>query len=125
MDAISIIAEERIREAQEQGALDDLPGAGKPLRLEDNSHIPEELRLAWKILKNAGYVPEEMADRNDAQNIMDALEHSSAEREKLAGMKKLDVVLARIARRRGKNISLDGNSPYYGKMIDRVHGKKN
>ena len=37
MDAISIIAEQRIREACERGAFDSLPGAGKPLELEDNS----------------------------------------------------------------------------------------
>lgn len=60
MDAISIIAEQRIREACERGAFDSLPGAGKPLELEDNSHIPEDLRMAYKLLKNAGYVPEEV-----------------------------------------------------------------
>ena len=58
MDAISIIAEQRIREACERGAFDSLPGAGKPLELEDDSHIPEDLRMAYKLLKNAGYVPE-------------------------------------------------------------------
>ena len=57
MDAISIIAEQRIREACERGAFDSLPGAGKPLELEDDSHIPEDLRMAYKLLKNAGYVP--------------------------------------------------------------------
>ena len=39
MDAISIIAEQRIREACERGDFDSLPGAGKPLELEDDSHI--------------------------------------------------------------------------------------
>lgn len=45
MDAISIIAEQRIREACERGAFDSLPGAGKPLELEDDSHIPKT--FAW------------------------------------------------------------------------------
>ena len=72
MDAISIIAEQRIREACERGAFDSLPGAGKPLELEDDSHIPEDLRMAYKLLKNAGYVPEEVLDRKEAQSIVDA-----------------------------------------------------
>ena len=49
MDAISIIAEQRIREACERGDFDSLPGAGKPLELEDDSHIPEDLRMAYKL----------------------------------------------------------------------------
>ena len=48
MAAISLIAEQRIREACERGAFDSLPGAGKPLELEDDSHIPEDLRDVYK-----------------------------------------------------------------------------
>ena len=120
MDAITIIAEERIREASERGAFDDLPGAGRPLELEDDSHIPEDLSLAYKLLKNAGYVPEEVADRKEAQDIMDALERCDDEREKVAQMKKLDVVLARIANRRGRGPSIGDRSPYYEKVVARV-----
>ena len=83
MDAISIIAEQRIREACERGAFDSLPGAGKPLELEDDSHIPEDLRMAYKLLKNAGYVPEEVLDRKEAQSIVDALEKCGDEQEKV------------------------------------------
>lgn len=88
MDAISIIAEQRIREACERGAFDSLPGAGKPLELEDDSHIPEDLRMAYKLLKNAGYVPEEVLDRKEAQSIVDALEKCGDEQEKVRQMKK-------------------------------------
>ena len=36
--------------------------AGKPLPLGDGSEqVPESLRLAYKALKNAGYVPDEVA----------------------------------------------------------------
>lgn len=120
VDAITIIAEERIREAGEKGAFDNLPGAGKPLELEDDSHIPEDLRLAYKLLKNAGYVPEEVADRKEAQNIMDTLEHCTDEREKVAQMKKLDVVLARIASRRNGKCFLDDTNPYYDRVVARI-----
>ena len=50
------IAERKIAEAIARGELDDLPGAGKPLELDD-SNVPEDLRVAYRILKNAGFVP--------------------------------------------------------------------
>jgi hypothetical protein len=54
------LAERRIGEAVANGELDDLPGAGKPLELDDDALVPEELRMAHRILRNAGYAPEEV-----------------------------------------------------------------
>lgn len=54
------IAENRIREAIEAGEFDNLPGRGKPIDLEDYFATPEELRLAYSILKNANCRPEEV-----------------------------------------------------------------
>lgn len=48
---IASLAERRIAEAREAGAFDNLPGYGKPLTLEDDSHIPPELRMSYRILK--------------------------------------------------------------------------
>ena len=114
MDAISIIAEQRIREACERGDFDSLPGAGKPLELEDDSHIPEDLRMAYKLLKNAGYVPEEVLDRKEAQSIVDALEKCGDEQEKL------EVVIARIKARHPNAPVLSDGSPYYGRVVSRI-----
>ncbi|HIW78430.1 MAG TPA: DUF1992 domain-containing protein [Candidatus Bilophila faecipullorum] len=124
MDAIGIIAEQRIREACEQGLFDNLPGAGKPLELEDDSHIPEDLRMAYKLLKNAGYVPEEVQDRKEAQSLMEALETCTDEQEKVRQMKKLDVVLARIRARRPRASILGDKSPYYGRVVSRISVRK-
>ena len=54
------IAENRIREAIEQGEFDNLPGAGKPVNLEDYFSTPEDLRMAHSILKNANCRPMEV-----------------------------------------------------------------
>ena len=62
MLALEFIAERKIAEAVAQGEFDDLPGAGKPLDLEEDPLIPEELRMANRILKNAGFVPREVED---------------------------------------------------------------
>lgn len=120
MDAIGIIAEQRIREACEQGLFDNLPGAGRPLELEDDSHIPEDLRMAYKLLKNAGYVPEEVQDRKEAQSLVDALESCTDEQEKVRQMKKLDVVLARIRARRPNAPLIGDKNPYYGRVVSRI-----
>jgi hypothetical protein len=60
-----LLAEQKIAEALANGAFDDLPGAGQPLELDDDPLIPEELRLAYRILKNAGYVPPEVHTLNE------------------------------------------------------------
>ncbi len=53
-------AEKIIREAMERGEFDDLPGKGKPIDLTAYFDTPEEVRLAYSILKNAGMVPREV-----------------------------------------------------------------
>lgn len=55
-----LLAERRIAEAIARGELDDLPGAGRPLDLDDDPLVPEELRAAYRILKNAGIAPPEV-----------------------------------------------------------------
>ena len=57
--AFDLLAERRIAEAVSRGELDDLPGAGKPLSLDDDALVPEDLRVAYRILKNAGFIPPE------------------------------------------------------------------
>ena len=63
------IVEERIREAQQAGFFDNLSGRGKPLDLEDDSFVPEDLRLTFKILKNANCLPIEMELRSEFFNL--------------------------------------------------------
>jgi DnaJ family protein C protein 28 len=51
------LVEDQIREAMARGEFANLAGAGRPLDLAENPYTPEELRLAYKILKDAGYAP--------------------------------------------------------------------
>ncbi|MDR1241430.1 MAG: DUF1992 domain-containing protein [Deltaproteobacteria bacterium] len=75
LDAIALVAEEKIREAQLEGAFDHLPGAGKPLRQDDDDRMPPEMRMAWKILKNSGYLAEADKLKITRENQEEALEH--------------------------------------------------
>jgi Domain of unknown function (DUF1992) len=63
--ALLYLAERKIEEAIARGELDELPGAGRPLALEDDALVPEELRVAYRILKNAGYLPPEVDELRD------------------------------------------------------------
>jgi hypothetical protein len=56
----SRIAENRIREAMEQGQFENLPGAGQPLNLEEYFSAPEDLRMAYSILRSANCAPVEV-----------------------------------------------------------------
>jgi hypothetical protein len=67
--ALFALAERRIEEAIARGELDELPGAGRPLELDDDRLVPEELRLAYRILKNAGYVPPEVEDLREIAEL--------------------------------------------------------
>ncbi|MEA1063179.1 DnaJ family domain-containing protein [Apirhabdus apintestini] len=68
-------AERRILDAQRKGGFDDLPSVGQPITLDDDSHIPSELRTAYRILKNTGYLPAELELRKQAVELNDLLEN--------------------------------------------------
>jgi hypothetical protein len=64
------IAERKIREAMEQGEFDNLPGAGKPLAgLDSYFATPENVRLGYSVLKNSGFVPEEVEIRREIESL--------------------------------------------------------
>ena len=73
MEFFSLIVEERIQEAQKEGVFDNLPGKGKPLKLDDDSSVPEDLRLTFKVLKNSNCLPIEMEMRKDIFNLRQLL----------------------------------------------------
>jgi hypothetical protein len=60
VDPLDLIAAAKIREAAERGVFRDLPGRGKPLRLDPMEDVPAELRGAYSVLKTAGFLPEEL-----------------------------------------------------------------
>ncbi len=85
MDIISLIAEEKIKEAIRTGEFDNLPGQGKPLQLEDLSRVPPELRASYLLLKNAGVLPEELQLKKEIIRLQDLVNccYDEAEREVL------------------------------------------
>lgn len=66
-------AERHILDAQRKGELDNLAGSGEPLSLDDDSHVPAELRAGYRLLKNAGCLPPELEHRKEAVMLTDLL----------------------------------------------------
>ncbi|PZD96234.1 DUF1992 domain-containing protein [Paenibacillus sambharensis] len=79
MEYMRRMAEEKIREAIERGELKNLPGEGKPLKLDDLSHVPEELRSGYIMLKNAGIVPEEVQLAKEMVTLQDMIRMGTSE----------------------------------------------
>ena len=71
--AFNRIAENRIREAMERGEFDNLPGAGQPISLEEYFNTPEELRMAYSVLKNANCRPLEVDLLNEIARLEQAI----------------------------------------------------
>lgn len=52
--------EELIQKWLAENPNERLPGAGQPLDLDEYFRWPEDLRLAYSLIKNSGHVPEEV-----------------------------------------------------------------
>lgn len=99
MSVLDQLAEARIREAFEQGVLDDLPGAGRPLELEDLSLVPESLRAGYLLLKNAGCLPPEIEASRRVGGINDLLqgvEPEGGDPASARGGRRLRLLLSRL-----------------------------
>jgi len=66
---IDQLAERKIQEARRRGELDDLPGAGRPVVLDDDRFVPEALRAGYRLLKNAGFLPPELTLRREIASV--------------------------------------------------------
>lgn len=72
-------AERHISSALKRGELDNLSGEGKPLLLDDDSHVPADLRVGYRLLKNAGCLPPEIEQRKEAATLASLLRGLSRE----------------------------------------------
>src|SRR5512132_3753718 len=104
---IERLAEQRILEAQRKGEFDDLAGKGKPLELEDYSVLPQDLRMAYHVLKNAHVLPPEAELMKDIRILEDLLKHveDEGERKSLAKSNQWKMIRLDILKRRSLNLT--------------------
>jgi hypothetical protein len=117
------IVEQRIKEALERGEFDNLPGKGKPLRLEDDSHVPEELRLAYKLLKNADCLPPELLEKKEILQMEDMLAKLPDEKERYKLIKKINFKIMKLNVMGRKSPLLEEKQVYYKKLVDKIAEK--
>lgn len=103
------LAEEKISQAIARGEFDDLPGAGRPIPDEDDlTLVPADLRMAYRVMKNAGFVPEEVRLRReiaDTAQLLALCDDGSPEERQ--GRARLRLLMQRLGEMRGGSVSLD------------------
>ncbi|MGA2227526.1 MAG: DnaJ family domain-containing protein [Syntrophobacteraceae bacterium] len=122
-EAFEKIAEKKIREAMDNGEFDDLPGKGKPLQLEDDRHIAQDIRLAHKILKNANCLPPELELRKEILTMEELLDGVRDTKEKYRQIKKLNYLIMKLNMARRGSLDLEKHQVYYERLVDKM-GKK-
>jgi hypothetical protein len=101
------IAENRIKEAMEQGEFDDIKGRGKPLVFEDNTFIPPELQSEKEI--------------KAATDLLESLED---EQERYRQVQKVNFMVTKVNMSRKRPINLERNQIYYRKVVERTTVRK-
>jgi hypothetical protein len=114
------IVEERILSAQRKGAFEGLQGRGRPIVFADDRHIPEDLRLAYKILKNADCLPAEIELKKEIERTEDLLAAMTDTRERYRAMRKINYLIMRLNMMRKGSIALDMPPQYEQKLTARV-----
>ena len=117
---IERLAEERIKQAQDEGAFDALPGRGRPLALDDDAHVPEDLRMAWRVLKNADCLPPEVLAQKEIHTARELLASLTDEAERHAQMQRLNLMITRLNMSRRRPVELETQQEYYDKVVARV-----
>jgi len=117
------IVEERIQKAQREGVFKNLPGAGKPIRFED-ANIPEDLRIAYKILKNANFLPPEIELRKQIQKTEDLLSGMKDIQERYKTIKKLNYMIFKLNSIRNTTVELDMPQYYLEKISNTLESKE-
>jgi DnaJ family protein C protein 28 len=69
------LIDQKIREAMERGEFDDLPGRGKPVDTSENPFEDPELRMAHRMLRNAGFAPSWIEERKDIDAEFESARH--------------------------------------------------
>lgn len=124
MDFLGRIAERRIIEAIQKGEFENLEGQGKPIKFEDETWIPEDLRMAYRILKNAACIPPELELRNEIINLSALINTIDDDKERLKKIRELNFKILKLDMMRKRPFNLSDFPEYEGKMIDKLMGYK-
>ena len=89
--------EQQIRRAIERGDFDNLEGKGKPLDLDAYFNTPEDMRMAFAMLKSNDFIPDEVEKLNEIARLKETLHTCTDDTEKIVLTKKLNELSLSIA----------------------------
>lgn len=124
LEGFDKIVEERIIQAQKKGEFDNLKGAGEPIVYEDYSHIPEDLRMAYKLLKNANFIPPEIELKKNIQQAEDLLASMEETPQKYRILKKINFMIMKFNSIRNTSIMFEMPQRYQAKLEKSIGSKK-
>ncbi|MBT8330116.1 MAG: DUF1992 domain-containing protein [Desulfofustis sp.] len=122
--ALQKIAEQRIAKAIEDGTLKTEGWKNRPLPLDDDAFVPDDLKMAYKILKNSGYVPPEIETRKEIQKLEDLIVKTEDSHQRVKQMKKLDLLMRKIDAQRSRPSSLEHDDAYFRKIVEKIDQSK-
>jgi hypothetical protein len=114
------IVEERIQQSIKNGDFNNLPGEGRPLKADDFSRIPEDLRLAYRILKNADCVPPEIDIKKEIIRTEALLERQFDEKQRYQTIRKLNFLIMKLNTMRKGPVSFEIPQKYENQIVDRI-----
>nr|WP_051331832.1 DnaJ family domain-containing protein [Methylocaldum szegediense] len=80
--------------------------------------MPAELRMAYRVLKNAGYVPEEVRLRREIEDVSRLLEFcDDSSTQYREGLNRLQLLVQRLGEMRGGNVALQDR--YYKQIAEK------
>lgn len=120
MSIFAAIAERRIQEAMRDGLFEGIEGLGKPLVLEDETWIPEDLRIAYRVLKNAGCIPPELELRKEILNLRSLIDSIDDASERLMRLRDLNFRILKFNMNRKTPLNIDGFPEYEYKIIEKL-----
>ena len=91
-DNFESLVEAKIQQAIADGEFKNLRGKGKPIDLSKYYGVPGHLRLGYQILRNAGYIPEEVRLKKEMEDIKEKIRATKSENKKRKLMKELSEV---------------------------------
>lgn len=120
IDALHIVAERKITEAIRNGELACEGWKGRPLVFEDDSCVPPDLRMAYKILKNADFLPPELEIKKEIAQLEDLISRTEDEHGKLRQLKKLNMLVFKLNNMRQRSIQFEEQERYFPKIVEKI-----
>lgn len=80
--------------------------------------MPEELRVAFRIMRNAGYVPDEVRLFAELRSAEQLLMRAGEGEERVAATTRLRLLLERLGA--GRAMPLQMQAHYFERLVDRL-----